>query len=64
MPDFALAQVDNVRIVGLAACLPSRAVSNKEAGAELYGDEIDGVIKTTGVAERRVSPEDEVTGLD
>ena len=64
MPDFALAQVDNVRIAGLAACLPSHSVSNKEADAELYGDEIEGVIKTTGVAERRTSPEGEVTALD
>ena len=41
MSDFALAQVDNVRIAGLATCLPSHSVSNKEAGAELYGDEIE-----------------------
>lgn len=64
MPDFASAKIGNVKITGLAACIPSHIVSNKEAGAELYGDEIDGVIKTTGVAERRTSPEGKITSLD
>lgn len=64
MPDFALAKAHSIKIAGLAACLPSHIVSNKEVGAELYGDEIDGVIKTTGVAERRTVPEGKVTSLD
>lgn len=64
MPDFVLAKAHNIRIAGLAACVPSHVVSNKEAAADLYGDEIDGVIKTTGVAERRTSPEGKITSLD
>lgn len=64
MPDFVLAKAHNIRMSGLAACVPSHVVSNKEAAAELYGDDIDGVIKTTGVAERRTSPEGKITSLD
>ncbi|WP_346689518.1 ketoacyl-ACP synthase III [uncultured Cloacibacillus sp.] len=64
MPDFALAKAHNIKISGLAACVPSHIVSNREAACELYGDDIDGVIKTTGVAERRTSPEGKITSLD
>ena len=64
MAEFASAKIGGVKIAGLSACLPSNIISNKEAGAELYGDEIDGVIKTTGVAERRAVPEGKATALD
>lgn len=64
MAEFASAKISGVKIVGLSACLPSNIVSNKEAGAELYGDEIDGVIKTTGVAARRAVAEGKATALD
>ncbi|WP_294191653.1 ketoacyl-ACP synthase III [uncultured Cloacibacillus sp.] len=64
MPDFALARANNIKIAGLAACVPSHIVYNKEAAYELYGDDIDGVIKTTGVVERRTSPEGKITSLD
>ncbi len=64
MADFAVAKACGVRVAGLAACVPSRVIRNREAAAELYGDDIDGVIKATGVAERRAAPEGEATALD
>lgn len=64
MSEFALAKVNNVRISGISASIPSHAVDNAAFGGVLYGEEIEGVIKTTGVRERRVSPEGKVTSLD
>lgn len=64
MPEFALAEVDNVRVAGISAAVPSRIIDNAVFGIELYGEEIEGVIKTTGVRERRTSPEGSVTSLD
>ena len=49
MSAFALAKVNNVRISGISAAVPSHAVDNAAFGGELYGEEIEGVIKTTGV---------------
>lgn len=64
MESFALAKVSDIKVAGISACLPSSIVENKLTGASLYGDEIDGVIKTTGVQERRVCQEGKVTSLD
>ncbi len=64
MPDFALATVRNVRVAAIAAALPSHVVDNAAFGEALYKEEIEGVIRTTGVRERRASPEGRVTSLD
>ena len=64
MTQFALAKVKNVKIAGLSACVPSNVVDNKTFGESIYKDEILNVIKTTGVSERRICPENAVTSLD
>jgi len=59
-----IASVNGVRITGLAACVPSYSVNNIEFGFDLYGKDIAGVVKTTGVEYRRTCPEGKVTSLD
>lgn len=56
--------VDGVRIEGISACVPSRAVKNREFGIELYGDDLSGTLKVLGIEERRVCPEGSATSLD
>jgi len=57
-------RLENVKIGGIAACVPSEAVNNREFGRELYGDDLDGTLKVIGVDERHVCPEGSVTSLD
>ena len=64
MPVAGLAQVKGVRISGLSACVPSHIVDNMEFAHGLYGDDAEGVVKTTGVECRRTCPEGKVTSLD
>ena len=64
MNEEGIARVKGVRIKGLSACVPSHVVDNMEFLKNLYGDETEAIIKTTGVKERRTCPEGLVTSLD
>lgn len=61
---MSLAILEGVRLDGIASCVPKNEIDNYQYGKELYGDEINGLIKTTGVAKRRVCSENETTALD
>jgi len=56
--------VQGVKIAGIAACVPSTEIDNLESGRELYGQEIESIVKMIGVEKRRVCPERKVTSLD
>lgn len=59
------ATVEGVAIGGICACVPSFTVDNAVFGAALFGGEIEGTIKATGVRTRRVCPVDSgITALD
>lgn len=58
------AKSSGVRLAGIAACVPSHEVDNLKSGKDLYGDDIESLIKTTGVRYRRTCPENSVTSLD
>ena len=54
-----------VRIAGICAAVPSNVIDNRIFGLELFGEELEGVIRATGVEKRRVCPRDSgVTALD
>lgn len=59
-----IATVRGVKISAIAACVPSKEIDNLQSGYELYGQEIESIIKMIGVEKRRVCPEGEVTSLD
>ncbi|MDR1741324.1 MAG: ketoacyl-ACP synthase III [Synergistaceae bacterium] len=60
-----LCSVDGVSIGGVGACVPEYEVDNLSFGAELFGKDIDGAVKTTGVRTRRVCPPGSgITALD
>jgi len=63
MPEFSIAKVNGVKIGGLAACIPATEIDNAVAMKELYGEETENVIRTTGVAKRRICSGN-VTSLD
>lgn len=56
--------LEGVCIDGISACVPKTEIDNENFGKELYGEEIEGLVKTTGVKKRRVSKEGEITALD
>ena len=58
------ASVPGVRVSGICACVPSREIDNATYCASLFGDDIDGAIKTTGAERRRVCTEGKTTSLD
>jgi 3-oxoacyl-[acyl-carrier-protein] synthase-3 len=57
-------ELKGVRIGGIAACVPSKIIKNREFGRELYGDDLEGTLKVIGVEERRVCPEGRATSLE
>lgn len=61
---MGIAKIKGVCIDGVSACVPRLEIDNVEFGEVLYGDDVFGLIKTTGVKKRRVSLEGEVTALD
>jgi len=64
MLEQGIAVVTGARVAGMAACVPSHTVDNMEFGRTLYGEEVESVVKTTGVVQRRTCPEGIVTSLD
>lgn len=58
-----LAKINGVKISGIAACVPSNIVDN-ETLTDVYGDDINKVIYTTGVRYRRTCNEGFTTSLD
>jgi len=64
MSGYNIAKIKGVRIAGLSACVPSHVVENMIEGSQLFGDDIEAVVKTTGVEKRRTCPEGKITSLD
>jgi len=61
---MGVAFLEGVTIDGISACVPKTEIDNLSFGRELYGDDIEGLVRTTGVSKRRVSKEGEITALD
>jgi len=61
---MGVAFLEGVTIDGISACVPKTEIDNLTFGRELYGDDIESLIRTTGVSKRRVSKEGEITALD
>ena len=57
-------KIEGVSICGIAACVPGKILNNLECGLELFGSDLEGAIKVTGVKERRVCDEGSATSLD
>ncbi len=53
-----------VSIRGISCCVPSEEIDNLEFGNELYGPDVESLVRTTGVRKRRVCKEKEITALD
>lgn len=59
------ATLKGLTLRGICACVPANFVDNRDSGRELFGEEIESIIKTIGVQQRRVcSPEKGTTALD
>lgn len=55
--------VQGVQIAGVVACLPENLIDNREACKELYGAEVETLIKATGI-EKRALANKGTTALD
>ena len=64
MSGYNIAKIKGVKIAGLSACVPSHVTDNMKEGSQLFGDDIEAVVKTTGVEKRRTCPEGQITSLD
>lgn len=60
----AAVSLNGVAIKGIAACVPEREIDNFQFGRELFGDDLEGAIKVTGIERRRTCDEGSVTSLD
>lgn len=49
-----ISKVKNIKIEGIASCVPKKEINNHVFGKELFGDSLEGVIRATGVEKRRV----------
>jgi 3-oxoacyl-[acyl-carrier-protein] synthase-3 len=58
-----ISKISGVKIDGIYACIPSREVDNRLEGEDLFGNSIEDLIKSTGIAKRRICPTN-ITGLD
>jgi 3-oxoacyl-[acyl-carrier-protein] synthase-3 len=58
-----ISAVTGIKIEGICACVPGNVVDNRTAGQDLFGSSIEDLIKSTGIATRRVCTED-TTGFN
>jgi|GEM_PF-5386850 len=52
---MGVAFVEGVTIDGNSASVPRTEIDNFSFGRELYRDDIEGLVRTTGVSKRRVT---------
>ena len=51
-----------VHIDGICACVPENGIDNAEALREMYGDETEKIIKSTGIRTRHIAKKGTTSG--